>query len=361
MKKSLPPGPEQPTFIERFAALLPLPYLLSGAVWAVLLGPPSIVLANLVYSGRWGESLRLFFPMRPPAAGWQRVLAVVFWSVLCWYGFWMVRYIRTRLQAAEDQIAPLLPEGRAGYRRAFRAVTRPLGGILIAVFLSAAFLRTTLISYRNAPGPLLWVWRTLYPNFFYLVLGVGCWVYFSSLWGLRRLGRQSPSLRVYNVDNMMGLRVIGSLALSISYAFFGFLAITTSHLLFGPVLVEYLATLGVMLALGVALFFLPLGSIHRRMVEEKRRLRTELNDRVARLIQGAERAAPRRSASAAAQLAGAVSELRQVLTQGLAERKIDALATWPFDTKALGKLSATVLSVAAGLILNVLVKRVLKL
>jgi hypothetical protein len=74
-RQPLPPGPEQPTFIERFAALIPLPYPLAGAIWTVVLGPPAIVLLNLVYIGDLGQSLELFFPMVPPAAVWQRALA----------------------------------------------------------------------------------------------------------------------------------------------------------------------------------------------------------------------------------------------------------------------------------------------
>jgi hypothetical protein len=45
----------------------------------------------------------------------------------------------------------------------------------------------------------------------------------------------------------------------------------------------------------------------------------------------------------------------------LAGRKLETLAAWSFDTKILGKLSAIVLSVIAGLIINVLVKMVLKI
>ncbi len=357
---SLSRGPESPTFLERFAAFLPLPYLLSAVVWTVVLGPPSVVLAHLAYAGL-GESLKRFFPLVPPDTVWQRALAVAFWSLLSWYSFWMIRYIRTRLQAAEGEIAPLLPEGRAGYRRAFRQVNRPLGAILIAVVLELVFFRTSLINYGKAPGPLLWIWYTLYPHFFYLVYGVAAWVYIGALWGLRRLGRQALSLRALNADNMMGLRSIGSLALSVSSVYFGFLGLTTIQLLFGQVVVEYLATLAAMLILGVVLFFLPLGNIHRKMKAEKRRLRTELNDRTAQVIQPAEGSVSRRVSSSTSRLAGAIAELKTVLALGLAERRIETLAVWPFDTRILGKLSALVLSVIAGLIINILAKKVLKL
>jgi hypothetical protein len=127
------------------------------------------------------------------------------------------------------------------------------------------------------------------------------------------------------------------------------------------VVVEYLATLAVMLALGVVLFFLPLGNIHGKMKAEKRRLRIELNEQAAQIIRRADGTASGRASSSTSRLADAIGELRTVMTHGLAERRIEALAVWPFDTRILGKLSAVVLSVVGGLILNVLVKKVLKL
>ncbi len=347
-------GPDQPTFIERFVALLPLPYPLAGAAWTIILGPPSIVLLNLVYTRNLEESVRLFFPTAAPAALWQGFMAVASWSLVCWYGFWMVRYIRTRLHAAEAEIVPLLPGGRAAYRRAFRQVTRSVGAVLFGLLLSAAFIRTAIIAYRHAPGPLLLVWHTLYPHFFYLVFGMDAWVYIGALWGLRRLGREALRLRSYHVDNMMGLRAIGSLALAVSSALFGFLAITTLQLLLAPVVLEYLIALAAVTTLGVVVFFLTLGNFHRMMVREKGRLKAELNGRVVEAIQSADGPRP-------ASLARSIRQLHGALTLMLSERKIEALAVWPFDTRILGKLSAVVLSVVGGLILNVLVKTVLRL
>ncbi len=361
-RQGQPAGLDRPSPVERFAALLPVSYHLAALLWSIFLGPPAIVALNLIYTGGdLGRSVELFFPQASPPTPWQRALAAAFWTFSCWYGFWMIRYIRTRLQSAEGDIAPLLPEGQAGFRRTFAPVIRPIGGILVGLFLDLLFLRTALITYRNAPGPLLVVWRTLYPTFFFLLYGAGSWVYISALWGLGRLGKQELKLSSYHVDNMMGLGAIGSLSLSISSAFFGFLGIITIQMLLGPLVPEYLPALAAMLVLGVVLFFLPLHGIHKLMRKEKGRLRVELNDRLVQAIERGGGAGSRGRASPAAELKRLASELKNVLTLGLVERKLESLAVWPFDTRILGKLSAIVLSVIAGLIINVLVKRVLKL
>src|SRR3989442_12182554 len=72
---------------------------------------------------------------------------------------------------------------------------------------------------------------------------------------------------------MLGLRPLGSLALGATFYFFGALAIIIAEVTLSPdpVRPAYLAFLIVLVLFGAGLMFLPLVSIHRLMVAEKRR------------------------------------------------------------------------------------------
>ena len=94
---------ENPTVIERFVKLIPLPYPLAALVWSLFVpGSPGFYLATatVVTAGQ--------------------VLTTILNVLLFLYLFLMVRYMRLRVVGAEAPIAPRLSNGEQDYRQAAR-------------------------------------------------------------------------------------------------------------------------------------------------------------------------------------------------------------------------------------------------
>jgi hypothetical protein len=268
---------------------------------------------------------------------------------------------------AEQALSPLMPDREEGYRRAFAPLSRSGPPLLLALLLAAAFARYIWAGFRDSLGPGSTAAQILYSLFAFLVYGGSIWVYLAALRGLSQLGRLPLWLQPLHEDRMMGLRPAGSLSLSISVAFFAILGILILIALVNPVIPEYLLLLAACTAVGVLLFFLPLQGLHRQLTEARSALRAAIHRRQAVRIEATGLFAGQSGPAGAPPPAGgeeAERLLREVLdlqVLELAERKVGELAGWPFDTRILGRLSAAVVSVATGLILNFLVKVVLRL
>ena len=96
----------------------------------------------------------------------------------------------------------------------------------------------------------------------------------------------------------------------------------------------------VLIFLGVLLFFLPLTKLHRRMMAEQRTARTALNPQLRTLFQEP----PNRGSD----------DVGHVLRVDLMDRKVAAMALWPYDVGILGRLSVIAVSVTAILISRIL-------
>ena len=99
------------------------------------------------------------------------------------------------------------------------------------------------------------------------------WNYVATIWGVHRIGREALRLRPAFEDPMLGLRPLGSLSLGATFYYFGALAIIIAEVTLSPdpFRPAYLAFLILLILFGAGLLFLPLVSIHRLMVAEKRR------------------------------------------------------------------------------------------
>src|SRR5207245_9283200 len=99
------------------------------------------------------------------------------------------------------------------------------------------------------------------------------WNYVATIWGVHRVGREALRLRPAFEGPMLGLRPLASLSLGATFYYFGALAIIIAEVTLSPnpVRPAYLAFLILLILFGAGLLFLPLVSIHRLMVAEKRR------------------------------------------------------------------------------------------
>ncbi|TMI32083.1 hypothetical protein E6H29_03040, partial [Candidatus Bathyarchaeota archaeon] len=87
-------GPEQLTLFERLVRRLRIPYWLACLLLAIVPG---------YASSNFGES----------------VLSWLLWTLLAFYMFYIIRYMRTKVVEAESEIIPLCPRGEETFHKAF--------------------------------------------------------------------------------------------------------------------------------------------------------------------------------------------------------------------------------------------------
>lgn len=349
--------PEDPTLPERLIHVLHLPYVAGCIVLGYfLLGilPPFI--AEYVDSSSIQKSLNVALVPQNAVTG-----------LVVPYLFYAPRYMRRKLLQTETQLTGLLSGGEEEFHKLFGRVSA-LRPQLLAWALMAAVL---LAEFNLVPGLL----ASLFPNslaqqaqqtqpvaatfqgelaFFLaslatflttaLVLSSLFWVYYSILKGIRDLGASELNLLPPYRDSFLGLKPVGSLALSLAVAYFGFEVVLLLTTIFAPPTIFDLVTIGgVLVALvvvGILAFFFPLRRLHRRMMLEKGLAREELAKRFAPIMND--------SPTSTGVDGNVEHEALEVLKVDLMDRKVSSIATWPFDLPILGKLTIIVLSVTAG-------------
>ena len=342
------PGPETPTLAERLIAAFHLPYAAGCAlVGLVLFGVLDVWLT--AYAATLDLSRAVATALNP---------ASVLTALLVASAFYAPGYMRGRLVQAETSLSTLLPDGRDGYRRVFAGVSalRPqlvvwaLFFVTLLVALSAPALLGTgpsSIGSGGGPGTALELIAGVYDLASYAVATLGLssvvWTYWSISRGIHRFGGAALALRPYFEDAFLGLKPVGSLALSVASAYFGFIALFLLILAASPTSPTLGDIVGVggflsgLIVLGVLLFFLPLRRLHHRMIREKHREVGGLREKLAPVFQEPVQAGPLR-------------DIGHLFRLDMMDRKVSSMALWPFDLRILGRLSVIALSVTAILI-----------
>jgi hypothetical protein len=176
-----------------------------------------------------------------------------------------------------------------------------------------------------------------------LALSSVVWTYYSITKGIHRFSQARWELRPYYEDPFLGLRPIGSLALTLASVYFGFIALILLSVFASPGTPTVADFLGVggflfgLIAFGVVLFFFPLRRLHWRMLAEKRNARSAMLPKLRAVLEN-----PSNPSSGA--YAG------EVLRVDMLDRKVAGIAVWPYDVGILGRLSVIAASVTAILI-----------
>ena len=344
-------GPESLTLAERFIVAFRLPYGLGCILVGFgLFGILNTVLSKDVETGDLTQAVVAALSLQNLAT-----------SVLFAYSFYAPRYMRTKLLEAGRSLPALLPEKEGGFRTTFRGVssTRPQVATWI-VFLAALLLAFNVAivfggssTFRFNTGGTFSILEFLATivdivslAVVTLALSSVVWTYWSISKGMRRFSGAPLELRPYYEDPFLGLKPVGSLALSLASVYFGFIALFLLALLTSPStpmigdLVGVGGFLFALIFLGVLLFFLPLAKLHRRMMAEKKGARAALNPQLRMLFQES----PNRSSD----------DVGYLLRVDLMDRKVAAMALWPYDVGILGRLSVIAVSVTAILISRIL-------
>ena len=333
-------GNENPTLLERFVALIPLPYAWAALIWSIVL-PSGLVFDLILYLGTGSA---------PISVG--AIPNILLNLLFVFYAFVMIRYMRLRVLATETSISSRLEGGSDDYQRAFDRMTRSL-----PVFVITLVLGTLLLVGRALGGGLPADPFLILANIIVVYLGVMAfstylWEFAVASWGLHRLGGSSLKLGSFLEDRMMGTRAIGNLALSLAVAYFGGVLLTA--LLFStisPPTIENLWPFIIFLLLGVAFFVLPLNSIHERMQAEKRRLLREIGTRYPKLTGDDSEMV---KAATLDDVQAGLARLADLQEVEMLDKRISSLPTWPFDINVASKFITIVLSVTAVLLSRLL-------
>lgn len=343
--------PESLTLAERFIVAFHLPY----ALGCILVGFALFGILNTVLS-KYVETVdprqAVVFALSPQSLAESALFA---------YSFYAPRYMRKKLLEAARSLPALMPEKDEGFRKTFMGISavRPQVATWI-VFLAALLLALSVPVAFGGPSPfrfntdsafsLLEFFATIVDVVGLAVISLALssvvWTYWSLSRGMVRFSSAPLELRPYYEDSFLGLRPVGSLALSLATVYFGFIALFVLSLLTSSSIPEIGDIVGVggflfgLILLGLFLFFLPLTKLHGRMAAEKKIARAALNPKLRMLFQES----PNPSSS----------DVAQVLRLDWMDRKVAGMALWPYDIGILGRLSVIAASVTAILISRIL-------
>ena len=338
------------TLAERFITAFRLPYPLGCVlVGVVLFGIVDALLQGYSTTSNVGSTIA--YAVAP-----QNVMVYL----LVAYSFYAARYMRGKLE--QVRLAPFLPDREAGYTRIFGLVSATRPQVLTwALFLVTLLLATNASAlsgsgsgtfvFNAGPGSALEFVSGIFSLVSYAVATLGLssvvWTYSTISRGIHRFGGAPLTLRPYYEDAFLGLKPVGSLALSLASAYFGFIGFIVLELLISPAspsVVDIVSVGGFvagLIVLGLVMFFVSFNTLHRRMTAEKHAERGRLREKLSPILQ--EPAHPM-----------APKEIGHLFRLDMQDRKVASMATWPFDVGIIGRLSVIAFSVTAILISRVL-------
>jgi hypothetical protein len=346
-------GIEQPTLVEQIVSLFHLPYFLGCVVLSAVMGPAGILLADYMDTGNMSYAVSDILSPYSGHPGWIGLLDLSLVAFITFWLLYMIRFMRLRLARAGPQLISLSPKTEMT-RKIFGIVSKAWPQILVtAVLFGSTQIFLVLVTgtsssnitsgYFGLGSPLSYLIELL----FYLTIGTFVWVYASALWGIHRFGKEPLRLKPFYQDPLLGLGEMGTLSLYLAFAY---------YTVFGPVMFESLflspdpvgyATLIPFVVLGGIMFFLPLNSIHQKMVKVKKRETENIEQKLADILTILHNPAhiPDGAASSSQ-----IENLLKVEMLQVTQRSLDQVPSWPYDKATFERFTALVLSVASVLI-----------
>ena len=348
-------GPERLTLIEKFFERIKLPFTTGCVLITILLSGPLAFIGAFVDTQDLNEAVRrtvtTTFSSSPQQTSFVAgFVGAVIYSILTFYSMYMTRAMRMKILRVESELIQLSPSGEKAYHAAFGRVSDYRPQLILAV----PFILLAIPYYYGqiaAGYGVFFLFFSIVTNVaFGPILAGFVWVYFASLWGLHKFGKEPLSLKPHYEDALLGTRQTGSLALSLAFTYFAVIVLGTLGLLISPDPVGEAAVVALIVP-GVLMFFLPLNSIHSRMADYKELEISSARKRTADLMRKI----------GDPQLDKPEDKLRglgDVLALQLVKQDVTAIPTWPFDTRILGRFLAIILTVA-GILLSRIIYNIL--
>ena len=336
------PAPEYPTLVERFIGLFHLPYLVGCVFVAFLVAFVGLSLAPIyLRTLDFGKAVAEWLPQTPAAAASY----IISYIITLWL-FYAPHYMRKKMLQAEAPISALLPNGEEDFHKHFGRVSALKPQLIIWISFLISMFTFIVLVFGFVP-PLIELVLFIFSASI-IVLGFASlvWTYFSSLWGIHRIGDASLNLRPHYKDRLLGLKPAGSLALSLVMAYFAFVGLFFMTGIVGspePLDPVAYALFSALVIPGLLMFILPLRTLHQRMLKQKKLERDRLEQRLDQIYQNTSEI---NTPSDLSQLFFSLS------ISDTMKKEISVIASWPVDVQILGRLIAVTLTVLGILIAN---------
>lgn len=282
----------------------------------------------------------------------------VYNDVYTLYPLAVIHYLTVTARRSLEAFRPALGDLEADYPTIqYRFTTMPLVMVLVALVIGTAYTVSSLVLDPAITGI---TDRTSLPNVIYLsAVGLIAGATFVLLlFFIVRLGALvvrvsagATGISLYEAATHSAfarLTLRASIGLTLPIYIYNFYVIVAGNPRDGISFSDALAV-AAMVAVGIAVFLIPLAGMHRRLVDEKSRLQTEVNRR----FELATREVHRRAD--AGTLEG-IGELNTLLGALVTERDtLKKMSTWPWEAETLrGFLSSVALPILLWFVTNFL-------
>ena len=276
----------------------------------------------------------------------QGMEAQTIWTVTLLVVLYIPRFMRLRLQSYEADLVPISPSGAGTLQKAFGGIYQLRPAVVVSGVIGAFSLPYIYFQTSLSPGAATLLYLTINNVILSLVFGTFIWVYFRSLWGLYKFGKEPLKLRPHDEDPMLGVRPIGSILLSLFLSYILVIGFFGLDLVLFPDPV-FLSLVLVFALLGGFMFFLPLNSMHKKMLAEKQGGTKRLDQALSLASRGSENGGDQKAEDL-------LRSIRDIQVLQMQRKILSSAPTWPFDTGILGRFAAVILTVIGILLSRVI-------
>ncbi len=265
------------------------------------------------------------------------------------FTFFFIRHINSRLESLRDY-ANQMSKGTSAFQSASQ---HQLSRVLIAWVLFVAIF--TPLFYAFAGLDFI-TWLLTLPAWYYFMLppATFLWTFGYAMFSIHKMGSQPLQLKPFTEDKTLGLQPFGRESLRLTGIYLLVVSVILGVILFSspiPFLFSSSVLLGFSM-LGLALFILPLVSLHRQLSAAKKDKLRWIGPRYTALFGQMERVGD--SKEDRILLASELSAIDKI------QRDIQSIRTWPFDTGIVVRLATiTLLPAVLSLVGRLLVLLVL--
>jgi hypothetical protein len=327
LAKPKPIGPEKPTIIERLLNILPGSYLLKCLVFWIVFGTPGMVLTRYLDTFDISKATALFAQVNPQN--------IIIFSIpnfaMPLYAFYGASYMRKNIVKAIPEMESVTANGKNTLNSIFEPISKSVPALILAALFAVLSIMSFPGQTQHIAGYLSLIVKIVGFTFSALAYGIFIWAYASSISGLHQLGKHHLRFVSFYEDSHLGMKSLGSVALSLAWVyFFGIGLVFFSA---NPVPIPLLLVLLGLILLGIALFFLPLRIVHEKMAKEKHAAEKLLRKNLAQIVASLDR----KNESS--------NEIADMLAFQILEQKVSKVSEWPFDTITLSWFSAIVVTI----------------
>ena len=328
----------RPSIIERFLKRIPLPYPVASlalAIGVILLG---LSLSRLADTGNLQSA---FYYL---GLGWKSQINFLIGNlILPIYALISIKYMKNEAASGKAGLIELTHEGEKSLSKAFKGTESSIPIVVIIVLL----LIPTVINqdYLQAiVGPVTAIAYVVSFGIISLIYATFLWTYISLVKGLYQLGKFPLKLTPFYQDNTLGLKPLGNLSLKLSLVYFVGVFLILLELFINPLVsVSTLVEIGLLILLGVLLFFLPLYTAHKRLVQEREHYLKSLRQKLDNTSFGI------KDDNVTFENLNH-EQATKIIAHDILEQRITAISSWPIDPTMVRILTALTISTVTTLV-----------